>query len=118
VQLTKAYDIGLGLSDERARKCLAAKSAVRAVVVVVVLPLLQFLGEEVASSMTWPSRSRSSDRRTEGWTSAKVGMLAEHLAGRALAQIGVRQGAAEPGHSDFQDHDAPHMTPHMVSIGP
>ena len=38
---------GLELSDDGARKVLAAKSAVRAVVVVVVLPLLQFLGEEV-----------------------------------------------------------------------
>ena len=118
MQLTKAYDTGLGLSDERARKCLAAKSAVRAVVVVVVLPPLQFLGEEVASSVTWPSRSRSSDRRTEGWTSAKVGMLAEHLAGRALAQIGVRQGPRNLGTATSKIMGAPHMTPYMVSIGP
>jgi hypothetical protein len=37
----------LGFLTKALVRCLAAKSAVRAVVVVVVLPLLQFLGEEV-----------------------------------------------------------------------
>jgi hypothetical protein len=37
----------LGFLTKALVRCLGAKSAVRAVVVVVVLPLLQFLGEEV-----------------------------------------------------------------------
>jgi hypothetical protein len=37
---------------------LAAEGAVGAMVVVVVLPLLEFLGDKRASSMTWPSSSR------------------------------------------------------------
>jgi hypothetical protein len=68
--------------------------------------------------MTWPSRSRSSDRRTEGWTSAKVGMLGEHRAGRALTQTSVTQRPGKPGTATFKIVGAPHMTPHMVSIGP
>ena len=54
----------------------------------------------------------------EGWTSAKVGTLAEHLAGRALTQIGVRQGPRNLGTATFKIMGAPHMTPYMVSIGP
>jgi hypothetical protein len=44
----------------------------------------------------------------EGWTSAKVGTLAEHLAGLALT-LWCHGSAEKPGHSDFQDHGrSPH----------
>jgi hypothetical protein len=45
----------------------------------------------------------------KGWTSAKVGTLAEDLASRALTQIGVTDGPETPGDRDFQDHGrSPH----------
>jgi hypothetical protein len=53
----------------------------------------------------------------EGWTSAKVGTLGEPLAGRALTQISVTQGPENLGTATFKIVGAPHMTPHMVSIG-
>ena len=40
------------------------------------------------------------------------------LAGRALTQIGVTDGPQTPGTATFKIMGAPHMTPHMVSIGP
>jgi hypothetical protein len=98
---------------------LAAKNAVRAVVVVVVLPLLQFLREEVGvvDDLAFEG-SGLVIAEEEGWTSAKVGTLGEHLAGRALTQISVTQGPENLGTATFKIVGAPHMTPHMVSIGP
>jgi hypothetical protein len=54
----------------------------------------------------------------EGWTSAKVGTLGEHLAGRALTLISFAQGPENLGTATFKIVGAPHMTPYMVSIGP
>jgi hypothetical protein len=54
----------------------------------------------------------------EGWTSAKVGTLGEHLAGGALTLISVTQGPENLGTATFKIVGAPHMTPYMVSIGP
>ena len=45
-------------------------------------------------------------------------LLGEHLAGRALTQIGVTQRPENLGTATFKIMGAPHMTPHMVSIGP
>ncbi len=38
----------------------------------------------------------------EGWTSAKVGTLGEHLAGRALTLISVTQGPENLGTATFK----------------
>jgi hypothetical protein len=101
---------GLGLSDDGARKVLAAKSAVRAVVVVVVLPLLQFLGEEVGvvDDLAFKG-SGLVIAEQEGWTAAKLGTLGKHIVSRALTQIGVTAKPREPGHSGFEDRErSPH----------
>jgi hypothetical protein len=118
VQL-KAYDNVLGFLTKALVSCFAAKSAVRAVVVVVVLPLLQFLREEVGvvDDLAFEG-SGLVIAEEEVWTSAKVGTLGEHLAGRALTQISVPQGPENLGTATFKIVGAPHMTPHMVSIGP
>jgi hypothetical protein len=60
VQLTKAYDRGLGFLPEAFVGCLAVQSAIRTVVVVVVLPLLQLLGEDlgVVDDLAWERPAR------------------------------------------------------------
>ena len=109
---------GLGLSDEGTRKVLAAKNAVRAVVVVVVHPLLQFLREEVGVVYDLAFEGGGLViAEQEGWTSAKVGTLGEHLAGRAFTLVSVTQGPENLGPATFKIVGAPHMTPYMVSIG-
>jgi hypothetical protein len=64
VQLTKAYDNGSCFLTKALVRRLAAKSAVKAVVVVVVHPLLQFLREKVGvvDDLAFEG-GRSSDRR-------------------------------------------------------
>jgi hypothetical protein len=74
----------LGFLTKALVRCVAAKNALRAVVVEEVHPLLQFLKKRLASSMTWPSRGAGLViAEQEGWSRDKVGTLGEHLAGRA-----------------------------------
>jgi hypothetical protein len=54
----------------------------------------------------------------KGWTSARVGTLAEDLAGRALKWVGDTHELENLGTAAFKIVSAPHMTPYMVSIGP
>jgi hypothetical protein len=51
----------------------------------------------------------------EGWTSARVGTLGEHLAGRALTLISVTQGPEDLGTATFKIVGAPHMTTWSLS---
>ena len=58
--------------------------------------------------MTWPSRGAGLViAEQEGWTSAKVGTLSEHLAGRALTLISVAQGPENLGTATFKIVGAP-----------
>jgi hypothetical protein len=109
----------LGFLTKALIRCFAAKNAVRAVVVVVVHPLLQFLREEVGvvDDLAFEGAGLVIAEQ-EGWTSAKVGTLGEHLAGRARTLISVTQGPENLGTATFKIVGAPHMTPYMVSIGP
>ena len=78
----------------------------------------RFSEKRLASSMTWLSRGGLVIAEQEGWTSAKVGTLGEHLAGRAFTLVSVTQGPENLGTATFKIVGAPHMTPYMVSIGP
>jgi hypothetical protein len=54
----------------------------------------------------------------EGWTPRlRSECWPTIFAGRALTQVGVRQGPEKLGTGTFKIVGAPHMTPHMVSIG-
>ncbi len=53
----------------------------------------------------------------EVWVTAKVGTLAECPCGPVM-QISVMQDPEQPWAEDFKIICAPHMAPHMVSIGP
>ena len=88
-------------------------------VVVVVHPLLQFLREEVGVVYDLAFEGGGLViAEQEGWTSAKVGTLGEHLAGRAFTLVSVTQGPENLGTATFKIVGAPHMTTYMVSIGP
>src|SRR5215203_2947446 len=64
--------MGLGFLPEAFVGCLAAKSAVREVVVVVVLPLLRLLGEDlgVPIGCFWPDAGRRSTQRSRPSTTS------------------------------------------------
>jgi hypothetical protein len=71
-------------------------------------PRLDVLGDGIRQSLR-----KLLIAEAEGWTSARVGTLAEDLAGRALTQIGVRAGPRTWAQPTFKIMGAsPHDSPH------
>ncbi len=74
---------------------------------------------------TWPQRYRTrglgdEDAAVTRRLGPRLGSKRwpSRFARRALTMIGVRTGLRGLGAATFKIMSAPHMTPHMVSIGP